>query len=90
MAITYVHQPRGHVYWSSDPVDVHGVMKDVACKVAKANEDGELAAIYWEGVEDTLHELFSATGVDTRIDFMADMGMAFEKRTMTRAWKEVD
>lgn len=66
--------------WIVEQNDLHGLLNDVANMVAKSTEKGEQSAIYWKGVEDALHVLFSQEGVDSRIEFMAAIKEKLRKR----------
>lgn len=66
--------------WIVEQNDLHGLLKDVANMVAKSTENGEQSAIYWKGVEDALHVLFSQGSVDSRFEFMQIIGEKKEKR----------
>ena len=66
--------------WIVDNNDVHGLFKDIAAKVAESFDSGEISQVYWKGVEDAVHTLFSPDGVDSRIEFMQRMQQKIEKR----------
>lgn len=68
--------------WIVDSNDVHGMMKDVARKVIETSENGEVESVYWKGVEDTVHTLFTVGGVDDRFEFMNIMQGKLEKRSL--------
>jgi len=73
----------GHTYdeqWIVESNDVRGLTKDIARKVAQTESDGELSTVYWKGVEDAVHTLFSSEGVDSRIEFMQIIEKKREKR----------
>jgi len=66
--------------WIVEQTDLRGLLKDVAKASADATKHGEADAIYWKGVEDALHVLFSQNGVDTRIEFMQQIKNKLDKR----------
>ena len=66
--------------WIVESNDVRGLTKDIARKVAETESNGELSTVYWKGVEDAVHTLFSAEDVDSRIEFMQIIEKKKEKR----------
>jgi len=74
---------RTHTYckrWIVENDDMCGLTKDIAEKVAETESNGELSTVYWKGVEDAVHTLFSDDDVDSRFEFMQIIGEKKEKR----------